>query len=164
MSIVSQNSGAGRFGRVRSTVRTALGYGAVVMVFGTALVYFGSDFLMGLFTDDPDVIATGGHYLRIAAFVEYAYVLLFVNTSALQGLKMPVFALWIGLYRQLVGPPLVFWLLAYTFGWGLDGVWWGVFGITWSAALIAVWYARRQTDRLASGEIVQEGIAEPAGP
>jgi Na+-driven multidrug efflux pump len=135
-----------------------------VMVFGTALVYFGSDFLMGLFTDDPDVVATGGHYLRIAAFVEYAYVLLFVNTSALQGLKMPVFALWIGLYRQLVGPPLVFWLLAYTFGLGLDGVWWGVFGITWSAALIAVWYARRQTDRLASGEIVQDEVAEPAGP
>ncbi len=152
MSLVAQNGGAGRFGRVRTTVRTALSYGAVVMFFGSLFVWFGSDFLMGLFSQDPVVVAIGGHYLRIAAFVEYAYILLFVNTSALQGLKMPAFGLWIGLYRQLLAPGLVFWLTTRVLGWGLDGIWWGVFVITWSAALVSMWYARRQVDRLAGQE------------
>jgi len=152
LSLVAQNSGAGRYGRVRSVVRTALAYGAVITGIGSVLLWFGADFLMGLFTADEAVIAIGGHYLRIAAFIEYAYILLFVNTSALQGLKMPAFALWIGLYRQIAAPGLVFWLTTQVFDWGLDGVWWGVFGITWSAALAAVWYARRQVDRLAEQE------------
>ncbi len=152
MSLVAQNSGAGRYGRVRSVVRTALAYGAVIIGAGSVLLWFGADFLMGLFTTDEAVIAIGGHYLRIAAFIEYAYILLFVNTSALQGMKMPAFGLWIGLYRQLAGPGLVFGITTHVLHWGLDGIWWGVFGITWSAALLAVWYARRQVDRLAEQE------------
>ena len=162
MSLVAQNAGAGRFGRVRTVVRTALVYGAGVMVLGSLLLWFGADFLMARFTDDAEVIAVGAHYLRIAAFIEYAYVLLFVNTSALQGLKKPAFALWIGLYRQLAAPGLVFWLTTAVLGWGLNGVWGGVFGITWSAALVAVWYARRQVDRLAHGErALDELVSRP---
>ncbi len=154
MALVAQNGGAGRFGRVRTIVRTALGYGAVATALGALLIWFGADFLMGRFTKDPAVIDIGGHYLRIAAFVQYAYILLFVNVSALQGLKMPGFGLWIGLYRQLAAPALVFGLATWVFDFGLDGIWWGVFGITWSAALVAVWYARRQVDRLAGMEVV----------
>ncbi len=161
MALVAQNGGAGRFGRVRTTVRTALVYGAVAMFFGGLLIWFGSDFLMERFTSDPAVIAVGGHYLRIAAFIQYAYILLFVNTSALQGLKMPGFALWIGLYRQLVGPALIFGLATQVFDFGLDGIWWGVFAITWSAALVAMWYARRQVDRLAQQEVVLDEIIAP---
>ncbi len=161
MALVAQNGGAGRFGRVGTTVRTALVYGAVATGLGSVLLWFGADFLMTRFTSDPTVIGIGAHYLRIAAFVQYAYILLFVNTSALQGLKMPAFALWIGLYRQLVGPALVFGVATRVFGWGLDGIWWGVFGITWTAALVAVWYARRQVDRLAAQETALDEIVSP---
>ena len=147
LTLVSQASGAGLFDRVRQIVRTALKYGAVVMVFGAALVYFGARPLMGLFSDDPAVVDIGARYLRIAAFIEYAYVLLFVNTSALQGLKKPAFALWIGLYRQILAPIGVFWLLTRVWDHGLYGIWWGIFGVTWSAALVAVWWAQRQVGR-----------------
>lgn len=147
LSLVSQACGAGLFERVRQIVRTALKYGGVVMVFGAALVYFGARPLMNLFTDDPAVVDIGARYLRIAAFVEYAYVLLFVNTSALQGLKKPAFALWIGLYRQILAPIGVFWLLTRVWDHGLYGIWWGIFGVTWSAALVAVWWAQRQVGR-----------------
>nr|MEE4267599.1 MATE family efflux transporter [Candidatus Krumholzibacteria bacterium] len=149
LTLAAQNSGAGRFDRVRQTVRKALQYGGVIMVFGTALIFFGARPLMDFFTDDAEVIAIGTHYLRIAAFIEYAYVLLFVNTSVLQGLKKPMFALWIGAYRQLAAPFLVFTLAERVLGWGIDGIWWGVFGITWSAAAIAVVYAMRMVDKMA---------------
>jgi len=149
LSLTAQNSGAGRFDRVRTAVRTSLAYGGVLMIFGTALIYFGARPLMSLFTDDTQVIEVGAHYLRIAAFIQYAYVLLFVNTSALQGLKKPQFALWIGVYRQLVAPFLVFSLATRVYDFGLDGIWWGIFGITWSAAIAAMIFAMNKVNRLA---------------
>ena len=108
------------------------------MVLGAAIVFFGASPLMRLFSDDPEVVAIGVKYLRIAAFIEHAYVFLFINTSLLQGLKKPAFALWIGLYRQLVMPPILFYLVTRVFDLGLTGIWWGIFGITWSAAIVAV--------------------------
>lgn len=148
LSLAAQNGGAGRFDRVRELARTCLRYGGIVMVFGTALLFFGAEFLMGLFTPDAVVISTGSHYLRIAAFLQFSYVILFVNTSILQGLKKPSFALWIGLYRQLVMPVGLFWMATRFWGLGLDGIWWSIFGINWSAALVAVVYARRKVASL----------------
>ena len=150
LTLAAQNGGAGHYDRVRSVIRTALGYGALVMALGSALLFFGAETLMNLFTDDPEVVAVGARYLRIAAFIEYAYVILFVNTSALQGLKMPAFALWIGLYRQIVAPLTLFWMVTQVWDLGLGGIWWGIFGITWSAALVAVIFAQRRVSRLAA--------------
>jgi putative MATE family efflux protein len=161
LTLAAQNSGAGRFDRVRDTVRYALSYGAAVMVLGAAIVFFGAGPLMRFFSEDAEVVAIGTKYLRIAAFIEHAYILLFINTSLLQGLKKPVFALWIGLYRQLVMPPLLFYMATRVFGWGLTGIWWGIFAITWSAALVAVFYARNTVDKLArTNPQVEEPIAE----
>jgi len=151
MSLVAQNGGAGAYDRVRLAVRTALSYGAIIIAGGSLFLWFGAEFLMGLFSEDGAVVAIGSHYLRFAAVIEYAYVLLFVNTAALQGLKRPAFSLWLGLYRQLVAPALAFWVTTEVLDLGLDGIWWSVLGITWSAALIAVWYARRLVNRLALG-------------
>jgi Na+-driven multidrug efflux pump len=61
----------------------------------------------------------------------------------MQGVKMPMFALIIGLYRQIAGPAFVFHLFTTVLGLGLVGIWWGIFGITWSAALIVVIYVSR---------------------
>jgi putative MATE family efflux protein len=150
LTLAAQNGGAGLFGRVRETVHRALAYGGIMTAIGGVLLYFGSDFLMTLFSDDDAVVATGAHYLRIAAFIQYAYVILFVNTSVLQGLKMPAFALWIGLYRQIVAPLAIFWLATRVWDFGPDGVWAGVFVITWSAALVAVGFAQSVVRRLAA--------------
>jgi putative MATE family efflux protein len=148
LTLAAQNAGAGKYDRVRSAVRTSLGYGAVVALVGSVGMFLAARPLMDVFSDDPEVIATGAHYLRIAAFIEYAYVLLFVNTSALQGLKRPQLALWLGLFRQVVAPITLFWLTTQVLGFGLDGIWWTVFGVTWVAALVAVRLARREVDRL----------------
>jgi len=144
LTLAAQNGGAGRYDRVRSVVRTALLYGGLLMILGTALIFLGARTLMGVFTDDPEVIAIGTHYLRIAAFIQYAYVILFINTSALQGLKLPSFALWIGLYRQVVAPISLFWLATQVWDFGLDGIWWSIFVITWSAAVVAVVFAQQR--------------------
>ena len=59
-----------------------------------------------------------------------------------------MYAVWIGIYRQILAPVAVFWILINIFGIGIDAVWWGVFGITWSAAIITAFYAKHVMKKL----------------
>ncbi|MEW6667665.1 MAG: MATE family efflux transporter [Thermodesulfobacteriota bacterium] len=141
LTLVAQNHGAGLYRRIRETIRTSLLYGGLLMLAGSILVFFLAGPLMSLFSADRRVVETGAVYLRIDALVLYAYVILFVYVSALQGMKRPLYAMLIGLWRQIVAPLLLFWLLTEAMGFGILGIWWGIFGITWSAALFTLFYA-----------------------
>ncbi|HZV82011.1 MAG TPA: MATE family efflux transporter [Geobacteraceae bacterium] len=143
LTMVAQNAGARLFDRVRATILTALGSGLTLMSGGTLLVFLLADHLMGLFTADREVVAIGAVYLRIAAFVFPAYVILYINSFALQGLQRPRFALLLGLFRQFVAPVPVFWLLAIFMGWGVSGVWWGILLINWLGTALSLLYVRR---------------------
>jgi len=144
LTLVAQNNGAGLFDRVRETLQKCLKYGAYIMAAGSVVVFMGARPLMALFTSDESVVAIGATYLRIDALVLYAYVLLFVHVAALQGMKKPMFAVWIGLYRQIVAPFLLFWMLTRVFQFGPLAIWWGIFAITWSAAIFTFFYARKR--------------------
>jgi Na+-driven multidrug efflux pump len=113
------------------------------MCIGTLLVFAFADPLMRFFTADPPVIAIGVEYLRIVAFLFHAYVILYINSFALQGLQLPRFPLFLGLFRQFMAPLPVFWLLAIVLGWGVTGVWWGIFFVTWLAAGLSLLYIRK---------------------
>jgi len=86
--------------------------------------------------------------LRIDALVFYAYVVLFANVAALQGVKRPMYAIWIGLSRQIVAPVILFYVLVFVLGVGLMGIWWGIFAITWCAAIITIVYTRSVLGRV----------------
>lgn len=147
LTLVAQNNGAGLYDRVQETLRKCLKYGAWIMAGGSVLILAMARVLMGLFTEDETVINIGTTYLRIDALVLYAYVLLFVHVAALQGMKKPMFAVWIGIYRQIAAPIAIFWVLTRVLPFGLLGIWWGIFAITWSAAAITLFYARRMVGR-----------------
>jgi Na+-driven multidrug efflux pump len=36
-------------------------------------------------------------------------------------------------------PIAVYHLLAFTLGWGIAGIWWGMSIVTWSAGIFALW-------------------------
>ncbi len=143
LTIVAQNHGAGLYSRIYETLAKALKYGGILMGAGTLILLLLSRFVMSLFTDDPEVIRHGTNYLRIDALLLYAYVILFVHVAALQGVKKPMFAVWIGLYRQIAAPLVVFYLFSFTLGLGVTGVWWGIFVINWSAVAVTFFYSRR---------------------
>lgn len=143
LTLAAQNHGAGQLQRVRESMNTALRFGAWLMGPGTLLVYFLAPGLMWLFSDDPAVQQAGADYLRVDALVLYGYVVVFVCTATLQGMKRPMFALWLGLLRQIVLPGLLFSLLIFQLHLGLTSLWWGIFGIVWCSAGIALLWARR---------------------
>ena len=140
LALTAQNYGAGQIKRIREVLRISLRYGFLFSSLGTIAALLFADKLMAFFTSDPLVIAAGIKFLHVEAFVMPAYVLLYICSSAMQGIKRPFFALGIGLYRQIAGPFLVFHLLMTVLGWGIMGIWWGIFTVTWSAAALFVTY------------------------
>lgn len=154
LSLTGQNNGAGRFDRIRAAYRLSLRYGLAMMLGAGAAVFLAGGRMMAWFTSDPAVVDIGAGYLRVAAIALGAYVILFQTVYLLQGLKRPIYGLWVGLYRQLIAPCLVFSLLAIQLGWGLRGIWWGICLVNWSAALFMLWFGHhklRQVERLAGG-------------
>jgi putative MATE family efflux protein len=143
LALISQNSGALRFDRVKETVKCALSRGLMLVSIGSAAVFAGAGVLMALFSKDPMVTGTGAVYLRFAAFVFPAYVVLYINSFALQGIRRPQISLALGVYRQFIAPLPIFWLLSNHLGWGLKGVWSGIVLINWSAALISLVVIRK---------------------
>jgi Na+-driven multidrug efflux pump len=133
---------------VREAWLTNIRYGAFLMAAGGVVVLAGRGFAMGWLTGDPLVIQHGVDYLAMAAITLPAYPILFCTVFMLQGLKRPAYGLWMGLYRQIVAPLVVIHLLTFALGWGLWGVWWGIFLVTWSAALFALWWGWRAVCRL----------------
>lgn len=148
LALTAQNFGAKRIDRIRETVRVSLRYGSIIAATGTLAALLYRRQLMGFFTSDIPVIDVGAGFLAVEAYVFPAYVLLYICISAMQGIKMPLFGLFIGLYRQIAGPLCIFHLLTAIMGMGLIGIWWGIFGITWSAALVVVVYVSRTLAKL----------------
>ncbi|HMP90267.1 MAG TPA: MATE family efflux transporter [Kiritimatiellia bacterium] len=143
LALVGQNNGAGRHDRARESVLVALRFGLLVLAPAILLMLVWPRYALSLFTNDAEVIAIGSNYLRVAAFLTYAYVLLFTLTAALQAIKRPMYAVWIGLYRQIIAPVIIIYTLSRLTGLGLWSVWISVAITTWSSALYTLWYANR---------------------
>lgn len=151
LSIVGQSHGAGLARRVREAWLTNVKLGAGLMLAGGVFVWVFGQMLVQVFTRNPEVIRYGGDYLKVAALTLAAYPILFVTVFMMQGLKRPSYGLWIGIYRQVAAPVVVFHTLAFTLGWGLHGVWFGVMVVNWSAAVFALWWGWRVTRVPAAG-------------
>ncbi|MBX3748186.1 MAG: MATE family efflux transporter [Verrucomicrobiae bacterium] len=159
LTLCGQNFGAGRLDRVRETWRIAVRYGLILMGAGGVALLLGAGPLMRVFSQDPAVIDAGITYLRVAALTLGSYVILYQTVFMLQGLKRPMFGLWIGLFRQILAPALVFPLLAFTLGLGLHGIWWGIALVNWGAALAAWSYGRSQLRNLAPSSLGSEAVS-----
>ena len=86
--------------------------GFVMAAIALPILWIGSATAMGVFTNDPKVIANGVSYLRVDALLFPFYMMLFSINSVLQALKQPVWTLWISLYRQGLGVGLFVWIFA----------------------------------------------------
>jgi putative MATE family efflux protein len=147
LAIVSQNNGAKEYQRVKQSVIYAQKVGFILWLVGMASLFIFGRFLMGLFTNDILVIEAGMSYLYASATSLYAYMLVFINISFLQGIKKPALLIYLSLFRQLIVPVLVFSIFAY-FKLPLLFYWWGLVTFIWLSAFFIVWYAKTKIDEL----------------
>ena len=141
LAIVSQNNGAKMYNRVKECVVYAQKVGFVLWIIGMLSLFLFGEFLMRLFTDDTLVIEAGLGYIYAGATSLYAYMLVFINISFLQGIKKPALLIYLSLFRQLIVPVVVFSIFSY-FKLPLSFYWWGLVSFIWLSAFFIVWYAK----------------------
>jgi putative MATE family efflux protein len=142
-TLVGQNLGAKQPQRAEESVKLAATYNVIFMAFVMALFVFGSRFIIGFFTTDPEVLAYGAQSLQIigAGFIFYGIGM--VMTQALNGAGDTRTPTLINLF--------CFWCfqipLAYVLAKGLNldatGVFWAIPAAETAIALVAWYFFRR---------------------
>lgn len=146
---ISQNYGAGKAGRIRKGVRTAM---LTTVTFGlalSALVWVLAAPLMGLFIDDPatagPVIAEGVRYLHIEGAFYALIGVLFLLYGLYRALGRPGMSVVLTVVSLGLRVALAYALSALP-GVGVVGIWWSVpIGWVLADAFGILYYLRRRT-------------------
>jgi Na+-driven multidrug efflux pump len=148
-TLVGQNLGAGNPDRAESAV-WKIGFYNMIFLVGVSVVYFFYHHtLMGIFSNDPGVIAVGGEWLRILSYSYFVYGWWMVSVQAFNGAgdtrtptKINLVFFW------LIQIPLSY-FLALGLDWQQSGVFWGVFISETSVGLFTLWLFKRGSWKLA---------------
>ena len=93
LSIGGQNFGAKEYNRIRELYSKALLFGSAFMVAAGIILFFGAEFFVSQFTDNPEAIIHGAIYLKVAALIGPIYPVFFITTAVFQALKKPMYSL-----------------------------------------------------------------------
>lgn len=151
LPIAGQNFGAKDYDRVRDALFFCWKIGFAMSAIAMPLLWFGGQYFMRPFTDDPDVIAVGASYLLVDGFLFPIYMMLFSINSLLQALKQPIYTLWISIYRQGFGVAFFIWLFIAVLGFDVWGVWLGIAVAVSSGWVIALLVAAKVADQQMGG-------------
>jgi len=73
----------------------------------------------------------------------FGYVTHFVCVSTLQGMKRPIMIFYVGAFRQLLAPSIVYFFIVYVWRLAFIWMWIGLGLIVYSSALVLLWYTYR---------------------
>ncbi|MEM7012724.1 MAG: MATE family efflux transporter [Verrucomicrobiota bacterium] len=149
VSIVGQNNGAGNSERVRQCVQLCVKYGFFIVTAASVLIYVFASPLVRLFTNDPKVVDLGADYIRIVAFIQWAYVMTFVHTGFLQAVKRPMYGFIEAIVRKIILPVAVFHVLVRVYEVELNSFWYGMCAINLAMTAVTVGYAQSVLRKIA---------------
>jgi putative MATE family efflux protein len=139
-TFVGQNLGANRPDRVRKGFMATLKMTAAISLVITAVAVFLGEYLMMLFTEDPEVIALGKDYLIIVGAFYVIFSSMFVLNGILRGAGDTMIPMIITLLSLWVFRVPIAYVLAELTSIGLQGVFWSI-PIGWfSGAVLAYIY------------------------
>jgi putative MATE family efflux protein len=142
-TLVGQNLGAREPGRAEASVWRIGLYNMLYLVAISLVFFLLPAELMDIFTDDPEVVATGAEWLRILSYSLFVYGWWMVSVQAFNGAGDTVTPTLINVvFFWLVQIPLS-WLLAIGLGWQHSGVFWGVFISETSVGIFTLWLFTR---------------------
>lgn len=118
--LVGYNYGAKEYERVKRIHHTALSLCSIVMLVGMIICLFASEFLMGLFTSNPETIQLGVMALHIICWGFVISSISVMTSGTLEGLGKGFPSLVISLLRYIAMIPIAF-IMSQMFG--AVGVW-----------------------------------------
>jgi multidrug resistance protein, MATE family len=157
-NLIGARDGAG----LRLACRIALLMGGGVMAIAAVVLVVFREALPRLYLDDPEVVAIAASLLPIAAAFQIFDGTQVVGGGLMRGMGRPQAGAFANLFAfYVIGLPLA-WLLAFRFGLGVIGVWWGLAaGLGCVAAILCVWVARTSRRPLAELAVETEGAHSP---
>jgi putative MATE family efflux protein len=142
-TLVGQNLGAQQPDRAAASVWRTGAYNMVYLLAVSVVFFALPKELMGLFTDDLEVVAIGGEWLRILSYSLFVYGWWMVSAQAFNGAGDTATPTWINVvFFWLIQIPLS-WFLAIALDWQHSGVFWGVFVSETSVGLFTLWLFSR---------------------
>ncbi len=153
MAIAGQNFGAGHGHRVRETYYKGLQVGLMMALVCIPVMIFLSPLMMGFFSQNSSIIATGTSYLRIDALAYFPYVVLFLSNASLQAMKMPFFPMVLGIVRQLALPASINYLLIVVYGQPMVYVFITIIAVVFLSSVVSHFYTRNKLDAVANGTL-----------
>ena len=160
-AIVGQNYGARKFSRITCTLRKAWSVSTLFMIGCTAVCLLMPKILIGIFSDNAEVIYYGVVYLRIFSIGFVMVGTIMVASAAFQGLGKTYPSLIGAVVDNALFAGLVFTLPVY-FGWGIQSIWWiKLATAAVETAVVAIWL-KRELAMVRSGFAIHQDSEELA--
>lgn len=129
--------------------------GAIFIVFSVTTILLMYEIIPGFYIDNPRVEAIAARLLVIAAFFQVADGVQAIALGALRGMEdvlIPTILIFIAYWG--IGLPVGY-LLLETWGYGADGMWYGLsLGLLFSALFLTIRFERRTRLKRKSGKFV----------
>ncbi|MFT5194378.1 MAG: putative MATE family efflux protein [Candidatus Promineifilaceae bacterium] len=138
LALVSQNNGAKLPARIHETVWVAAKYGMLIMLIMGTLIFTFARPVMRLFTEDPEILATGIAFIRIRSFGLIPNALFFASASAMRGIKKPILPMILNYGGFVVLPVILILIFVKGFNYGVTAIWWATM-LSITAGGLASW-------------------------
>lgn len=130
---VGQNIGANKFSRIRSGLNASMVISVGISLLMGLVAILWAKPLMGLFTNDPVVVAIGRDYLIIVSIFYPVFSAMFTYNGLLRGAGATLVPMFITLLSLWVIRIPLAWLLSRTMA--EQGIWWSI-PIAWLVGLV----------------------------
>jgi putative MATE family efflux protein len=140
--IAGQNFGAKQFTRVRETFYAAAKISVVLMLAMTLFAQWRPEWLVQVFTKDPEVVDVASHFLRLISFNFVASALIFTCSGIFQGLGHTWPALAATASRIVTFMVPVIWISTLP-GLKIDHVWYVSVASVWLQAMLSLYLLHR---------------------
>ena len=142
ISIAGQNFGARRYERIKEVYVKSVIIGIIIMCIAGVIIYVLSEPIIGIFSNDLEVIKYGSSYLKIAAFIGPIYPVFFISHALFTALKKTFLIFYSNLIRMVIFPFTIVWLILNVMDGYFNDIFYGLLIMNWVLGIIMLGIAR----------------------
>ena len=108
------------------------------MVLGGIIIFLCSNYIIGFFTQNNEVINFGSTYLKIAALMGPIYPIFFITSALVQALKKAIYTMYINILRMIILPFFTLSIVINVLDGDFKSLFWGLFVINWTFGFLVL--------------------------